>query len=109
MPSWASSKSRPRTIFAGIGLIVIILSAQIWTTNIGFSYRTSEEWSAPIEEVVVETGPSLVDIALDGSWREDNVKAFNARNNATLQSCLSGGPCGKNQNKLVRPKYLHIA
>lgn len=97
----SGSRIRPRTVFAGIGVLVIILSLQVWRTNIGFSYWSSGDWNAPVEEDV-ETRPSLVDIALDGSWREDNVDAFNARNNATLQACRSGGPCGKNQNKLVR-------
>lgn len=47
------------------------------------------------------TAPSLVDIALDGSWRGNNITAFNERNVALLESCRSGGKCKKNQDKLV--------
>lgn len=91
--------------------VVIGVSFLFWPDDLWSSFPS--EPSAALDdpglavvdvELTIEVGQSLVDMALDGSWREyDDLQAFNTRNVRLLEDCRSGGgECRRNQDKLVR-------
>lgn len=97
----------------GLFVVVVTLLAITQLNNIRTKTNLHDEDSPPSMWNYAGVGlPSAqVDMAMiarNDTWRPKKISAFNAYHEQILEECATGGPCAKNNDKVVRAaRCLH--